>query len=435
MTSEPTLRQGEAKTSKPNEPRGSVKVSTPTLEPQGSVKTSKPSERPGSVKTSKPSEPPGSVKTSNSLRRRDGWLTRIWRRLRGGRLSRKRAMGSVAVGLFIGCLPLYGLHLPLCLLVCLPLRLDVVTAYLAANISNPLFAPFLLTLEVQVGALLLDGRAWALHWEAVPDLNASGVMAQAAVGSVVVGSALALLGLFITAAVVRKPGPEAERIDAARKRTAKRYSKLHGKHRYYVAAKLSSDPLVEVLAGLSRLGAVVDAGCGRGQFGLFLLELGSAQSLYGFDWDAPKIAAATAAAGDAAQFVEAELPPGAFRRADTILLIDVLQYLESADQVAVLSAAVAHLKPGGRLVIRDLDGASLRNRAALRIEAIALRLGINRGKTLRATAPEALLTRLRQLGLSCDAGDASSSLGHRVVIATRAEECLQRPSSESAAAP
>ena len=49
-------------------------------------------------------------------------------------------------------LPLYGLHFPLCLAVCLPLQLDVVVAYLAANISNPLVAPFLVTAEVEIGS-------------------------------------------------------------------------------------------------------------------------------------------------------------------------------------------------------------------------------------------------------------------------------------------
>src|SRR6187431_3518064 len=88
---------------------------------------------------------------------RRNW-TLIWRRLRGGRQSPARVALAVALGLFIGCLPVYGLHFLLCLLVCLPLGLDLVLAYLVANISNPLIAPFLITLEVEIGSLLSTGH-------------------------------------------------------------------------------------------------------------------------------------------------------------------------------------------------------------------------------------------------------------------------------------
>ena len=56
----------------------------------------------------------------------------------------------MGVGLFIGALPLYGLHFPLCAAVCLPLRLDLVAAYLAAQVSNPFVAPFLVFSTVSV---------------------------------------------------------------------------------------------------------------------------------------------------------------------------------------------------------------------------------------------------------------------------------------------
>ncbi len=83
---------------------------------------------------------------------------RLWRRLRGGGLTRARAAASVGVGLWVGSLPVYGLHFPLCLALALPFSLDLVLAYLAANVSNPLFAPFLVYAEIQVGSLLLDGH-------------------------------------------------------------------------------------------------------------------------------------------------------------------------------------------------------------------------------------------------------------------------------------
>lgn len=66
---------------------------------------------------------------------------------------------AVGVGVFIGCLPAYGLHLPLSVLASRRLRLNDVLTYVAANISNPLFAPALIALEVAVGHHIRHGTA------------------------------------------------------------------------------------------------------------------------------------------------------------------------------------------------------------------------------------------------------------------------------------
>src|ERR1041384_4459312 len=114
-------------------------------------------------------------------------LARIWRRLRGDRQSPARLALAVALGLFIGCLPVYGLHFVLCVLVCLPLGLDLVLAYLVANISNPLLAPFLITLEVEVGSLLISGHHAAFTLQRARQTGILGFVLQAGIGSVVVG--------------------------------------------------------------------------------------------------------------------------------------------------------------------------------------------------------------------------------------------------------
>jgi len=57
----------------------------------------------------------------------------------------------VAVGVFLGTLPVYGLHLPICIAAAWALRLNKITVYLAANISNPLIAPFLVAAGIAIG--------------------------------------------------------------------------------------------------------------------------------------------------------------------------------------------------------------------------------------------------------------------------------------------
>src|SRR5215510_9660653 len=76
-------------------------------------------------------------------------------RTEGGGAARETA--AVALGVFIGCLPLYGLHLAICWIVGLVLGLNRLKMYFAANVSNPFVAPWLVFAEVQVGALVRRG--------------------------------------------------------------------------------------------------------------------------------------------------------------------------------------------------------------------------------------------------------------------------------------
>jgi uncharacterized protein (DUF2062 family) len=99
--------------------------------------------------TPKPGEPSGD--TPKPLRERG---REAWARLRGGELTPWRAALSVGVGLAVGVTPLYGLHLPIVVAICVPLRLDAPLAYLAANISLPFIAPFLSLAEIEIGAWL-----------------------------------------------------------------------------------------------------------------------------------------------------------------------------------------------------------------------------------------------------------------------------------------
>lgn len=322
----------------------------------------------------------------------------LWRRLRGGRLTRRRAAGSVAAGLFIGSLPLYGLHFPLCVAVCVPLSLDLVTAYVAANISNPFVAPFLVVAEVQVGALILEGHFVPFSIEQARAAGVGGFVAQAALGSVVVGGLLALVGALLATLVVKQDAaPPSDDLDQAIDRTIARYAGAPRKDRFYVSAKLHTDPVVRQLAELgAHFGEVLDVGTGRGQLALLLIELGVAERFTGLDWDERKIEVCRAAAGAsgtarAVDVVQTELPA-----ADTVLLIDVLHYLPVEKQTALLDRAAAALRPGGRLVVRELDPTS---RVGLWAEQLGARLGVNRGAIGDRVSAAELMKQLAARGL------------------------------------
>ncbi|MGC4091954.1 MAG: DUF2062 domain-containing protein [Polyangiaceae bacterium] len=361
-------------------------------------------------------------------------LGRALRWLRGTR-SPARAGLSVGLGMFIGCLPLYGLHLPLCLAVCLPFGLDAVLAYVAANISNPFVAPFLLTAEVEVGSRLLHGHGIAFDWAAAQKPNLSAILAEVALGSVVVG---ALLGLFfgvVTGVIAQHRGRAVARpddpLDGARKRTVQRYASAPPGDRYYVAAKLHTDPSVSQIAALGPLGDVIDAGCGRGQLGLCLAELGHLQRLVGFDFDARKVSVAQRAAGERADYRVDDLGSAELGSADSILLVDVLHYLDVADQDRLLERAARCLRGGGRIIVREVDAASARKSFFTRgFERIATRVGYNRSRSALGFRPLAeIRARLEALGLRCqvESEAAPALLENRLLVACSAHSRGMQP--------
>ena len=147
--------------------------------------------------------PPPSPKGGKAARRAIvGRLRDAWARLRGGTLTPGRAAASVAVGLLIGATPLYGLHLILVVAVCLPLRLDAPVAYLAANVSNPFFAPFLSMAEIETGAFVRSGSFLPLTPEVIRAHGITPFLRDALVGTAFFAPALAAIGGALTWASV-----------------------------------------------------------------------------------------------------------------------------------------------------------------------------------------------------------------------------------------
>src|SRR4029079_10199952 len=110
-----------------------------------------------------------------------------------------REAAALGLGVFIGCTPFYGFHLILCWIAGWALRLNRLKLYLAANISNPLFAPFLVFVELQTGACM---RRSELHDLTIASLRTTDPWTfggDLMVGSVLVGC---LLGVAIAAATL-----------------------------------------------------------------------------------------------------------------------------------------------------------------------------------------------------------------------------------------
>ncbi len=71
---------------------------------------------------------------------------------------------AVAIGVFIGMTPFYGLHTVLAIALAWAFRLNMGVTILATQVSNPLFAPFLIAGSAWLGKLMGAGPALDGSW-------------------------------------------------------------------------------------------------------------------------------------------------------------------------------------------------------------------------------------------------------------------------------
>lgn len=390
---------------------------------------------------------------------------RALRDLQGEDLTPTRLGLAVAVGFFIGSQPVFGLHLFLVLFVCLKLRLNAVLSYIAANVSNPFFAPALITAEIEVGGRIRTGE-W-LHLEKEIQAGYSAVFDFAGhliVGAPIVGAGLAIAGFFGTWSFVtikRIVRPATSHLPPYRlptnappwllatERVASRYassestSAAEKSQFHYVRIKLAVDPIARLIADVEgereqTLGDVLDIGTGRGQLPILLWELGRATRAHGIDWDQTKIeyarrAAAVCLDGTApapTTFEAADARSFEAASADTVLLIDLLHYFTIDEQNAILDHAADHVKPGGRLLVREADTErGWRSFATLFEEKFFTTLRFNRGERVRFRPAREIASRLEKRGFTCDIVPAwgSTPFSNVLVVArlpTEAKENL-----------
>lgn len=173
--------------------------------------------------------------------------------------------------------------------------------------------------------------------------------------------------------------------------------------RLHLAVRRSSAPWDRVLAALGPgIASLLDVGCGPGLLA-HLLEQGGSPGLYlGVDPDPRKVARARAWVGEGPgrTFREGrveEVGGGAFDRA---AIVDVLYLVPRTERPALVSAAVARLAPGGRLVVLTSGGGPRWKRAVDRLqERLATLLGVTRGAVVDPCDGAEVAALLRGAGL------------------------------------
>jgi len=136
------------------------------------------------------------------------------------------------------------------------------------------------------------------------------------------------------------------------------FTECRGFDRNFVKWKLRLDKVFPMLS-IEDLGSgpVVDLGCG---YGIALALAGYRtpdRELIGCDLDAHRIATARRALAPLkAEVATADARSFEIHQAGLILIIDVLQYMDAEDQLALLQRCCSSLRPGGTLIFRVPDG-------------------------------------------------------------------------------
>jgi uncharacterized protein (DUF2062 family)/SAM-dependent methyltransferase len=302
-----------------------------------------------------------------------------------------RVAAAIVVGAIVGCTPLFGLHIVVCVLLSMLLGLNLVIVYAAANLSMPPMIPFVGFASVQLGERVLHGRFLALDHHVFRDEPLRALVhrffASWMVGGVLLGAAIGGLGALVAWGILRGRTPVVDPIADAIERARHRYDGEPGRLKWYARMKYVMDPCYRAIAPRIPAGSLtVDLGTGLGMLPVLLGLLGQERRALGIEWDAVKAAAgARAAAGlSGIEVVAGDARDTALPACDVITIVDVLHYYDAEAQRALLARCKAALRPGGRLLIREGDGARGGGSRMTRwFEQVVTRLGWNRGPQVR----------------------------------------------------
>ncbi len=127
--------------------------------------------------------------------------------------------------------------------------------------------------------------------------------------------------------------------------------------RLYLTIKLKICPVLAVETYIPRRGTIVDLGCGNGLMAALGMLGSEERRIRGFDLDPKKVAAAgrLKARWPSLNFEVADLTAMNFPACDAVTIVDVLYLIPRIQQDAILRNCYRSLRPGGRLVLKEMD--------------------------------------------------------------------------------
>lgn len=278
------------------------------------------------------------------------------------RLDPSHAAAAVFIGIFIGIVPIYGFQTLAAIALALLFRLNKPLTIAATFINNPLLLPPTIFASVELGCLLRLGSFQPLGLSELAAMRGHINKEQLVtwvIGSIALATLVGAVGAAVTAIVVHLHGTRFAS-SALRQRVQfvnSMFSQSAVADRQFVRWKLRLDRIFELLVAENLgSGTVVDLGCGYGMALCFTAFGDNHRRLVGCDLDVHRIAVARKALAPlnaevtVADVRDFEIPP-----AGLILIMDVLQCLSAAEQLALLKRCCSALVPDGTLIFRVHD--------------------------------------------------------------------------------
>ena len=191
--------------------------------------------------------------------------------------------------------------------------------------------------------------------------------------------------------------------------SARQLSRLYtGEYkRGYVTGKVLTDPLYPAVSTLllPTTAPLLDVGCGMGVFAFVMRQLGWQPPILGVDVDREKIDTANEIAAQqgwsGTTFRTVDVREGLPAHQGSVTILDVLQYLDPAQQEHMLREAAARVIPGGHFIIRSgLATSGWRYSLTKLGDTLAEKTGWMRAHAVHYPTPDFLSSTLTSCGLT-----------------------------------
>ena len=110
---------------------------------------------------------------------------------------------GIALGNFVGILPLPGLHTVTAIGLAYAFRLNIVIVFLGTQISNPFSFPFILFISAQIGSLMLNGGLLQVQFTTDLSVLKSYIM-PTVLGGIVLGLLVGSVSYFLTLRIAQR---------------------------------------------------------------------------------------------------------------------------------------------------------------------------------------------------------------------------------------
>ncbi len=349
------------------------------------------------------------VRRDAPLRRK---VRRWWRTLKHEKSSPEQLGAAVALGVFVGCSPFYGIQILLCFLLAALLRLNKIAVLLGVQITAPPTMPFFMFGSLQLGAWMVSGRWVPLSFDALrttPLVSLVGRFAIFfAVGAFAIGALLAPIFGWLTVLLVRRYRRrkvlEPVLSDDEEEAFLDRLEALPARFRCYATWKAQLDPIYPmVLSHLVGRREVVDLGGGMGLLEALLSRRSPQTRLHLVEWDARKVEMARRMLGDLPTLTieQGDARETTLGAPDAVVMLDVLHYSDVPRQQEWLERCAAAVAPGGVLILRELDSGAKRKGLAEHLDGLAVRLGWNHGAGVASWPIREIVQALERAGFTC----------------------------------